>query len=988
MKITKTIIAVILCMVTVLTLASCDLLPDELKAMLGIGEGTEPEAICEHTETTEVIDKKASCSEIGAMHYVCAACGEAVGEPEELDRLEHIPGDVIVDTAPTCKDAGAYHKTCTVCGETTEVGVLDATGVHTPGEAITDTEPTCKLEGSYHKECEVCGETVEAGSLDKLTTHTPSGWVVSVEPTCKDTGVNYQYCSVCGALVDAATTETVDHIFVDDYCKWCNVEYVSDGITYVSNGDGTCYVAGIGSCKYNKIVFPTTSPEGDIIVAIGDSAFEGTAITCVELPSTVKTIGERAFYGCASLTEIQLDNVTRVKKNAFTECASLVSTVRGIQYIDGWIVGFNASGSSSSSAFQAGTVGVADYALQGWGNPMSDAFPNSIRYIGEGAFYQSTGIRRAYFNQIDSQLEHIGSNAFYGCTAIYSVYLPHSLTSVGVSIFEGCTAITDVTLGTGLTTVTDAMFKNCTKLMRIHIPEGVKRLDGQAFYAAGSDSSLNYRIQAITIPASVTYIGNAFENAKILGNVYFAEGSQLETLAAKAFTNGPGTMFLPASVKNVDLTAFSSYISYICYEGAAEDWALVNVTGKAPNTYYKVSFYDEEKPEIEGSFWHYESGAISIWPAMTESKYFEYREENGGLIITRVGMYAPIELYIPAYINGKPVVGLEDNLFGSDNYTLIYIPSTLTHIGTHALRYLDSLKTIVISEKNTSYKTVGGALYDYDVTTLIYVPVNLQSETLEIPEGVTEILTYSICCGSDSKLTTLIIPSTLVTIPSSSIYANNLTTIEVAAGNPQYKAVDSVLYTADNILLLYPRSRAGEEFYVPEGTVEIAKEAFAQNMNLKICHIPASVEKIGIDAFYYSKLTEVNFARENSALTVIESGAFQSTSLTMALIPEGVLTIGTHAFSNIRTLKYVEIPASLTFIGTNAFKDASAYLQAFFADGYNWYQVPNGKDPSVGILMNAFVTDYYQDGKYAGDILADYQYYHHYYIKILPDAAE
>ena len=39
------------------------------------------------------------------------------------------------------------------------------------------------------------------------------------------------------------------------------------------NGDGTCYVSGIGNCKDTDIVIPTKSPEGYTVTAIGDWAF-------------------------------------------------------------------------------------------------------------------------------------------------------------------------------------------------------------------------------------------------------------------------------------------------------------------------------------------------------------------------------------------------------------------------------------------------------------------------------------------------------------------------------------------------------------------------------------------------------------------------------------------------------------------------------------------------------------------------------------------
>ena len=44
-------------------------------------------------------------------------------------------------------------------------------------------------------------------------------------------------------------------------------------LEFTSNGDGTCYVSGIGDCEVENLVIPSKSPKGDTVVAIGDRAF-------------------------------------------------------------------------------------------------------------------------------------------------------------------------------------------------------------------------------------------------------------------------------------------------------------------------------------------------------------------------------------------------------------------------------------------------------------------------------------------------------------------------------------------------------------------------------------------------------------------------------------------------------------------------------------------------------------------------------------------
>ena len=114
----------------------------------------------------------------------------------------------------------------------------------------------------------------------------------------------------------------------------------SQGLAYTSNGDGTCYVSGIGTCTDTDVVIPSVSPDGDRVTGIGDEAFYYcTALTSVTIPEGVTTIGSCAFWACTSLTEIIIpDSVTTIGAKAFSECYSMISVTipEGVTTIGGW----------------------------------------------------------------------------------------------------------------------------------------------------------------------------------------------------------------------------------------------------------------------------------------------------------------------------------------------------------------------------------------------------------------------------------------------------------------------------------------------------------------------------------------------------------------------------------------------------------------------------------------------------------------------------
>lgn len=104
----------------------------------------------------------------------------------------------------------------------------------------------------------------------------------------------------------------------------------SQGLSFSSNGDGTCALDGIGTCKDTIIVVPEMSPDGDIVVEIADNAFKncnkikgiefcesieaigayafyGSTLRNVTIPATVEDIGNYAFAGCKYLEEIEVE---------------------------------------------------------------------------------------------------------------------------------------------------------------------------------------------------------------------------------------------------------------------------------------------------------------------------------------------------------------------------------------------------------------------------------------------------------------------------------------------------------------------------------------------------------------------------------------------------------------------------------------------------------------------------------------------------------
>ena len=80
----------------------------------------------------------------------------------------------------------------------------------------------------------------------------------------------------------------------------------SQGLYFRSNGDGTCALAGVGSCTSACILIPPTSPAGDSVTEILPNAFAGSIVGAIEIPTCVTEVSGAAFASCPRLSYVRV----------------------------------------------------------------------------------------------------------------------------------------------------------------------------------------------------------------------------------------------------------------------------------------------------------------------------------------------------------------------------------------------------------------------------------------------------------------------------------------------------------------------------------------------------------------------------------------------------------------------------------------------------------------------------------------------------------
>ncbi len=236
--------------------------------------------------------------------------------------------------------------------------------------------------------------------------------------------------------------------------------------------------------------------------------------------------------------------------------------------------------------------------------------------------------------------------------------------------------------------------------------------------------------------------------------------------------------------------------------------------------------------------------------------------------ITRIGSYsfcqlynAQCELVIPSTVKvignsafwdsnfvGELVLPeglkkLESYALINNEFTYVYIPSTLTEMEYRVFWNHWDLERFEVSEKNPAFCDIDGVIFTKDKKELVYYPCG-DADEYSIPEG-TEIIREN--AFSAFSFIDLYIPASVKLIKPAAFrfFEFNLTIDE---DNEFYGIVDNALYGKSEKELIGYLGGAREKFVVPEGTKVICANAF---LNKKIGQLvlPKSVEKVENSAF-------------------------------------------------------------------------------------------------------------------------------------------
>ena len=280
--------------------------------------------------------------------------------------------------------------------------------------------------------------------------------------------------------------------------------------------------------------------------------------------------------------------------------------------------------------------------------------PATITSIGGSAFKNCANLKSVKF---EGDIKKFNNGAtFYGCKALTSVEM-ENLTSIGSSMFESCTSLESITIPNGVTSIGNNAFYCCSALASISIPNTVTSI--------GSSALRSTALVSVTIPSSVSSVGNdAFRQSGSLTTVVF-EGADT-TLGTSMFM-GCGKL------ENVTLPKNLSKIPNSSFWGCGKV-QFVNLSEMTSLTTIGSSAFQDAETLV-----------FTLPDSVTtiEANAFQsaFKGGNGGsFVINKTSQLTTI---------GKSAFEDCRKMPAS-----IYIPSTVTSIGTKAFTKCYTLQTL------------------------------------------------------------------------------------------------------------------------------------------------------------------------------------------------------------------------------------------------------------------------------------------------------
>ena len=668
-------------------------------------------------------------------------------------------------------------------------------------------------------------------------------------------------------------------------------DFEVDGIYYTITGSGTVSVVK-GTYDYDgDVTIPKT-------VSNGVETFNVTGI------------GEGAFKSCGELTSVTLpEGLTSIGNEAFYQ--SGIKTV-----------------SLPSTLSSMGTS-----AFRECRNLTGVVLPDALKEIKEYAFYQCSNLKTMTLGQNTTMIE---TNAFRQ-TGITNVVIPKSVKTISHDSFCENSAMKSLVINNAAVFIDYDAFWDCTGLETVDLGNAVTGFGSNEYYGYGTFRGCT-ALTKIVIPESVTQLSYTFVKCSRLYDVTLP--NTLITIGNSSFAScAIKELTIPSSVTSIGKSAF-----------AGCPLTSINLPSSL-NTIEYNAFASTALTEvvIPSSVTLINSQAFFDCKSLRKVKI-----ENAPVKLIDAFRSCPSLMEVDL---GNSVIEIVSQCFRHcTKLTTITIPNTVKAIGEYAFGECSLLEKVILPNALTSIQR--DAFYNCTNLKNIVFPNTLQSIGVNAFMNCYQLQDFALptslnVIGSSAfqncaSLTSILIPEFVTSIGGSAF--NGCTSLKSVVFDNSVLAIQGATFSGCTNLKNVELGKV----------TSIAEQAFANCTKLESIVIPNSVESLDRVFLGCSGLKSVIIGtgvKSIGGYDYYKQGLFSDcTKLTYVEIKSNVLTsVGDDCFYNCRSLKKIELPASVTSIAKNVFSGCSVLSHIYMnattpptiqANTFSDYETPTLHVPS------------------------------------------